>query len=273
VIERNSDLPIIDELGTEFQALMTTAYAAEGEPFGDRHTARRRAPLPAAPPARERGAQARRIGRRAAIMLVLICLVGGVAFAAFRGGDRSGGHAHTAPALLGRDPGGAWSFSVYRDEGRLCTVFGPRGGELSGNCGAAPRRGRLRAESAIAGGYRYVFGVSGAGVERVSATLGVMPHPRAPRDLGAGPDRPQSAREKVRAPVDPDAARDAGFPARNGWFVLDLGPVHGAGQSASPAVLTPLTRRGHRAGPSYVDCSLGVIAPACRRRIESAARG
>jgi hypothetical protein len=55
--------------------------------------------------------------------------------------------------------------------------------------------------------------------------------------------------------------------------VLDLGPVAGGGQSTAPAVVTPLTRHGHRVGPPYVDCSLGVLAPACVRRIESAAHG
>jgi hypothetical protein len=260
-MERNPDLPILDELGAELEALARTASATEA----DRHTARRRAPAPASRGARERRAQARRIGRRAAIVLVLICLVGGVAFAALRGGGGSGGRAHTTPALLGRDPGGAWSFSAYRDEGRLCTVFVPRGGELSGNCGPAPGRGRLRAESAIAAGRRYVFGVTGPGVERVSASL-----------EGAGaarPDTRRSASSDTRAPVDRGAASDAGFPAGNRWFVIDLGPVRRGGQPAAPAVVTPLTRQGHRVGPSYVDCSLGVIAPACRRRIESAAAG
>ncbi len=128
---RNPDLPILDELGAELEGLMASAFAAEGErvpPATDGHTARRRAPL--APPRRagERGAQARRIARRAAIVLVLVCLVGGVAFAALHGGGGSGGQSHTAPTLLGRDAGGAWSFSVYRDEGMLCTVFTPRGG-------------------------------------------------------------------------------------------------------------------------------------------------
>jgi hypothetical protein len=264
----NPDLPILDELGAEFEALARAAFAAEGERIAavdDRHTARRRAPAPPPSGARERGAQARRIGRRAAIMLVLICLVGGVAFAALRGGGDSGGHAHTTPALLGRDAGGAWSFSVYRDEGRLCTVFVPRGGELSGNCGAAPDQGRLRAGSAIAAGRRYVFGVAGSGVARASASLAEADAARRGASrTGATP---------VQRPVDPGAANDAGFPAGDGWFVLDLGPIHRVGQPAAPAVVTPLTRHGHRAGPPYVDCSLGVIAPACARRIESAARG
>jgi hypothetical protein len=258
-----TDLPILDELGLEFGALVEAAFAADGRP--DRHTVRRRAAAPPSSARRERGAQARRIGRRAAIVLVLICLVGGVALAALRGGDGSGARANTTPALLGHDAGGAWTFSVYRDGGRLCTVFVPRGGELSGSCGAAPGRGRLRAGSAIAGGHRYVFGVAGREVERASVSVSEAD------SVTRGTWRTGAA--GVRRPVDPSAASDAGLPPGDGWFVLDLGPIKGGEQSAAPAVVVPLTRHGHRVGPPYVDCSLGVLAPACVRRIESAARG
>lgn len=256
----NPDLPILDELGAEFEMLAKSAWAAEI----DLHTVRRRAPLPPMRGPGERGAQARRIGRRASIVLVLVCLVGGVAFAALRGGDGSGGHAHTTPALLGHDAGGAWTFSVYRNGGRLCTVFVPRGGELSGSCGAAPGHGRLRAGSAVAAGHRYVFGVAGPEVERASISLSEAGVARATWRTGAA---------EVRRPVDPHAAQDAGLPAGDSWFVLDLGPVRRGDDAATPAVVIPLTGHGHRAGPPYVDCSLGVLSPACVRRIESAARG
>jgi hypothetical protein len=254
---RNPDLPILDELGAEFEAMVSAAEI-------DRHTPRRRLPATPYRSTRERGAQARRVGRRAAIVLVLVCLVGGVAFASLNGGG-SGEHFHTAPTPLGHAADGAWSFSAYRDEGRLCTVFVPRGGELSGNCGGAPAHGRVRAGSAIAGGHRYVFGVAGQGVERVSTKVGEGNLVGADRRAGAAP---------VHAPIDRHAASDAGFPAADGWFVLDLGPVHGAtDRPGAPAVVVPLDRHGDRAGPAYVDCSLGVIAPACKRRIEAAAAG
>ena len=48
---RDPDLPILEELGAEFTAMVESAYAAEG------HGVRRRASLPK----RERGAQARRM--------------------------------------------------------------------------------------------------------------------------------------------------------------------------------------------------------------------
>jgi hypothetical protein len=288
VIERNHDLPILDELGAEFEAMVSAAWAGEPDDAlatvtalrprvemprdqvrppadaPDRHTARRRLPATPSRAARERGSQMRRVGRRAAIVLVLVCLIGGVAFAALNGGGSSD-HSHTAPTSLGRAGDGAWSFSAYRDEGRLCTVFVPRGGELSGNCGVAPVHGQVRAGSAIAGGRRYVFGVAGPGVGRVSASLGEGRTDGAGRRTGAA---------AVHDPVDRDAAGDAGFPAADGWFVLDLGPVHDmAGHPGAPAVVVPLDRMGRRAGPAYVDCSLGVIGPACKRRIEAAATG
>ncbi len=279
--ERNPDLPILDEIGVEFEALASAAWAAEaegipegatgaaaarlpiddGRPDPDRHTARRRLPATPSRATRERRSQARRVGRRAAILLVLVCLVGGAAFAALRGGD-SDGQGHTAPTQLGRPGDGAWTFSAYRDEGKLCTVFVPRGGELSGSCGDAPAAGHVRADSAVAGGRRYVFGVAGPDVARVSTALDASSESRAAWATAVG---------DVHAPLDRAAASEAGFPAGAGWFVLDLGPVRGSGHA--PAVVTPLTRRGHRAGPAYVDCSLGIIGPACRRRIEAAAAG
>jgi hypothetical protein len=122
----------------------------------------------------------------------------------------------------------------------------------------------VRAGSAIAGGHRYVFGVAGQGVERVSTKLDGGHLVGAGRRGGAAP---------VHAPVD-HAAAAAGFPTLDGWFVLDLGPVHGAtDHPGAPAVVVPLDRRGDHSGPAYVDCSLGVIAPACKRRIEAAAAG
>lgn len=268
---RNADLPILDELGAEFEAMVSAAWAGEKEdqgvtraaPAAAGHAPRRRLPATPTRVTRERGAQARRVGRRAAIVLLLVCLIGGVAFAALNGGG-SGDQAHTAPTVLGRAGDHAWSFSAYRDEGRLCTVFVPRGGELSGNCGAAPERGQVRAGSAVAGGRRYVFGVSGAGVAHVSASL----------DDGHSQAGRSQASHAVRSPVDRGAATDAGFPAGDGWFVVDLGPVHGtAGEPGAPAVVVPLDRKGRRAGPAYVDCSLGVLNSACKRRIEAAAAG
>ena len=65
---RNPDLPILDELGAEFEAMVSAAEIDAPH-----------APAVACPPprrraTRERGAQARRVGRRAAIVLVLVCL-------------------------------------------------------------------------------------------------------------------------------------------------------------------------------------------------------
>jgi hypothetical protein len=282
VIERNPDLPILDEIGAEFEAMVSAAWAAEAEgiPTGDstpatvptsatapadepdRHTARRRLPATPSRATRERRSQARRVGRRTVILLVLVCLVGGAAFAALRGGSTD--HGHTSPTQLGRADDGTWTFSTYRDEGKLCTVFVPKGGELSGSCGDTPAPGHVRAGSAVAGGRRYVFGVTGPGVARVTTTLDESGEDRATWTTAGG---------SVRPPLDRAAASGAGFPAGDGWFVVDLGPVSATGQAAAPAVVTPFTRHGHRTGPAYVDCSLGIIGPACKQRIEAAAAG
>jgi hypothetical protein len=266
---RNPDLPILDEIGAELATLLAaegatdartadaTAASRPSEPTRDRHAARHRTTSMPSRLRRERGAQASRIGRRAAIVLVLVCLVGGVAFAALRGGG-SGTPSHTSPTRLGRAADGAWSLSVYRDGGRLCTVFVPSGGELSGRCGTAPGHGDVWAQSAVAGGRRYVFGIAGPGVAKVEAEL----------DPSSG-----SAKRRAHVPADAGAAHDAGFPADDRWFVFDLGSTGGSGRAHSPALVTPLDESGQPAGAPYMDCSLGVIGTECRRRIEHTAAG
>jgi hypothetical protein len=271
VSERNPDLPILDEIGAQLATLLATEETEAGgrstgsvppsiAPGADRHAARKRSGAAPSRARRERGAQASRIGRRAAIVLVLVCLVGGVAFAALRGGG-SGKPAHTAPERLGRATDGAWTLSVYRDGGRLCTVFVPRGGELSGRCGTAPGRGEVWAQSAIAGGDRYVFGIGGVGVAKVEASLEEAGVSRATWSTAAG---------RAQSPADAEAARAAGFPAGDSWFVFDLGSAR-PGREHAPATVVPLDRSGHRAGAPYMDCSLGVIGSECRRRIERSA--
>ncbi len=118
--------------------------------------------------------------------------------------------------------------------------------------------------SAIAAGHRYGFGVAGAAVDGASVSLS-----GAAARRGRGPLAGATA---VQPPVDPGAASDAGLPAGDGWFVLFLGPVAHGAEACASAVVNPLTRHGHRAGPPYVDCSLGVLSPACRQRIDSPAR-
>ncbi len=253
----NPDLPILDELGAEFEAMVSAAWArrgrsraGEGEPEPIRRrergaasasptarpTAMRLAVAPRTPSraTRERGAQARRVGRRAAIVLVLVCLSAASPSPPCTAAARTT-TAHTAPTPLGRAADGAWSFSAYRDEGRLCTVFVPRGGELSGNCGEAPgpragaRRERDRRRSTATSSASPGRGRAGLDLARRSALRGatggpawpasVPPSTATPRATRASPPPTAgscstSARSTARRPPGAPGGRHPARPAR-----------------------------------------------------------
>jgi hypothetical protein len=238
----NPDLPILDEIGRELEQLA-------GAP--------RTAPAPSAS-ARRRGAHAgsrrtARVTRRAAIVLVLLCLVGGVALAARFAGGEDGTPAHTAPTLLGRAGGGAWHVSAYRDQDRLCFLLATPGSALTSDCGTEPAAGGVRATSLSAGERRLVAGLAGPRVAAVAVRVGG-----------------RHARAETHAAADPGAATAAGVPAGSRWFVVALPSVGGAA-GRDPALVTPLDRDGKLVGEPYLDCSLGVVGSACERRIRAAA--
>lgn len=243
----NPDLPILDELGAEFAAMVDADFAASP---GRRHGERphQRARLPQVAPRPRRGAH--RVARRVAILLVLLCLIGGVALAAHFGAGAGQKDAHTAPTVIGQDTGGRWRLSAYRDRGRICLLFSA-GGELTERCGQ-PGLSRLQVTSAIADGHRYVVGLAPPRVRAVAVQV-----------AGA------SATAATGPVADPDAADGAGVPRAARWFVVPIDP--GAAQLQAPAAVVALDGRGHRLGPAYADCSLGGIDAACQRRIRARA--
>lgn len=258
----NPDLPILDELREELEALAAAEPVNGNGRHGSVHprpvrrephpAPRERQRMPAASPApRRRRGQAPRVARRATIVLVLLCLIGGVALAARFGASGRDVPAHTAPALLGRAASGEWRLSAYRDRGRLCFYFAAPSGELSSDCGAEPAADGLRATSVVDGGRRFVVGLAGPHVAAIT--------------LAAGPARGGSA---TRRPLDLDAAAASGVPAGARWFVIDL-DAGSAGRA--PALVTPLDGDGQPLGAPFADCSLGVIGAACERRIRAAA--
>jgi hypothetical protein len=236
----SQDLPILDELGREFRALV----AAE---LGAHRPERARLPQRARPSKRERGAH--RIARRATVVLVLLCLVGGVALAARFGVGSSGNSLHTSPTLLGRSGTQGWSVSAYRDRGRLCLLF-HRGADLTSQCGSLLAPDRLRATSLLTGDHRFVVGLSGPGVAAVTVKVGG-----------------QRASRPARRAGDPAAARSAHIPGGTRWFAVPLPP-----RLKGPATVLGHDSHGSASGPAYVDCSLGVTSPLCERAIRARAR-
>jgi hypothetical protein len=257
---RNPDLPILDELEVELHALLdahrrtaegarsaedaTTGAvgappgkraAAAGAAVGGRSGAERHA-------ARRRRLPTRRVLRRAAVALVLICLVGTVALAA-RSGPGGGPAADTRPVELGagRTGGETWRLSAYRHHRRLCVMLAVGGGVTS-DCGPALGPHAVRATSLLSPARRYVAGLAGPRVAQVLVRV------------GGG---------RVVAPTHRDRA------SGRRWFVVALaaGPAaHGV-----PATVVPRDRAGRALGPAALDCSLGVVGSACERVAEQRA--
>src|SRR5262249_41274599 len=205
---QDSKLPILEELGAEFSRLVEVelgraAISANG------HERRQRARLPQRPPAR-RASGARRVARRAVVVLVLLCLVGGIALAARFASD-GGVPANTKPATLAAAD--SWRLLGYRDEGRLCLLFAS-GGELGGECGAAPRPDGVRATSLALPQRRFVLGLAGSRVKRVEVRIGA-----------------RSSLVRTRRPSA--AGRAAGVPADVRWFVAST--AGGGPLSSAPA--------------------------------------
>jgi len=204
---------------------------------------RRRRPVPT----RRRGAH--RVARRSAVVLVLLCLVGGVALAAQLG---SGGSkkARTSPATVAENGAAGWRLSGYRDRGRLCLLF-TVANELSNECAGPPRSDGLRFGAAVDEGRRYLAGFTGSQVRTVAVTVG---------------DNLASASTHL---AERKTAQEAGLPDRLRWFVvpLELGP----GSLRLPARVRALDDHGRQLGPAHLDCSLGVIGPDCLQQIRTRA--
>ncbi|HVY77494.1 MAG TPA: hypothetical protein VG898_03210 [Solirubrobacterales bacterium] len=249
-----SDLPILDELREEFLALATEIAATEDP------TPRAR---PAAPRARRgdhaeqpprfasssrRSGRSRRIARRTATVLALLCLVGGVAVAA-RFGQNDAPPAHTDPARLAHSASQGWQIFAYRDKDRECVLLVADGDPASA-CGPSLANDGLLVSSVVGERGRLAFGLTGP------AVVSVLVHSGSHRI------------ETRTSPGGTNAAAAAGVPDGTRWFVASLGD----GERFRPVRVSGLDRAGERTGRSVLDCSLGPIGPACARTIEDRAQ-
>jgi hypothetical protein len=251
------DVPILDELGAEFRELV--AFELGGSAAAPRvvQPAPRVGPAPR-PDARpkasthrrhRRRTRAPRIARRAAIVLVLVCLVGTGALAARVGLGGHGVPSDSDPVVLGDV--GQVELSAHRHAGRLCLLLALEG-ELSDQCGTPPPRRGLRAGSIVAGG-RVVAGFAGAAVARVRVEIGG-----------------RATVVATRVPADPGAASAAGVPTGVRWFASE---IHLAGRAQiAPARLVPLDRTGRRLSAPVLDCSASVVGGACEHIARRAAQ-
>lgn len=234
---RNPDLPIIDELRAEMRERMIDAELRELRV--DIARPRRSAPTPPAPnPSRLEFTG--RVTRRSVVLVALLCLLAGVAFAQF--GTEGGPPAHTRPDLLGESMGAA--VSAYRDEDRLCLLVDAGAPAPSAECGFDLADAGLRVTSVLVAGRRFVAGISGRDVQAVQ--VAVDGHRR---------------RVATHPPLDPEGAAVAGVPAGVRWFAASVG----VGVGRAPARLLALGHRGRRIGAVILDCSLRIVGRPCRR--------
>ena len=233
----NDDLPILDELGAEYGALVERELRAAA----DRAVPARREHAPLRRDRRGRSPQARRVARRVPVTVGLLFLLTTTALAArslVAGEDTP---PDTRPAMLGADARAGWSLSAHRHDGRLCLSF-VAGGALADACPGAPAPGGVRPLSTVTPERRYVVGAAGPQVDRVVV-----------RADG------RTARVRTHPAVDEAAAHRAGTAPGTRWFVAAL-PARTA---LSPARVQPVTAGGRASGPAVLDCSLGSDDPAC----------
>lgn len=181
-VQRNQDLPILDELRAELRERVREQERRAA------HSGRRRS----------RGF-ARRVTRRSVVILAMLSLVAGVALARLETGSSA---RHTDPRPLGSAAGA--TISGYRDEGRLCFLLSVAGRTVA-DCGGVPGAHDLRVLSARARARRYVFGLTGSKVHTILVRVdGQQQHVPA------------------HPPRHPDAAREAEVPAGLRWFVATV---------------------------------------------------
>jgi hypothetical protein len=190
-----------------------------------------------------------RITRRSLTLVALICLIGASAFGAdriFSGGAPNPNVVHQGPLVAvasGHAGPDAWSLRLYRREADVCRVLVVAETESS-RCAPAPGARSLAATSVVSPLRRYVFGLSGDGVARVSVRVGSSTQTVATHALDTA---------RVGAAGLPDGVR---------WFVAVL--ERPAGATNPPALVRGIDAEHRTLGPARVSCVETSEAESCR---------
>jgi hypothetical protein len=183
---------------------------------------------------------ASRIARRSLILVVLLCLIGASAYGArevFSGGGPNLTVARQGPSALlatGHSGADSWWLRSYKREGDLCRVLVVSGSSESSRCAPAPGPRSVSSTSMVSPSRRYVFGMAGGDVARVSVRVGGS-------TLVVPTHAPNSAR-----------ARAAALGSGVRWFLAILDRP--SGNSNPPALVRGLDARGHALGAASVSC-------------------
>jgi hypothetical protein len=239
-------LPFLAELEAEITRAAEERLAVPAAPPT-------RAPAPSTPAASEYRAARRsswrplaRIPRRAAVLALLVCLVGAMAPAAVRIFDGGNGRAGTSErAIVDRsarpEPR---ELTLHVQRGELCpTLVLP--GTVDTSCVPVPPANGGIARSAVSPFTRYVYGIVGTDVDAVEVRVGARTQRAATRPLPAAAARLEGARD-LR------------------WYLVTLDRP--GGRSDPIAFVRLYTREQGRPGARLVDCSLGQIDERCPAR-------
>lgn len=190
-----------------------------------------------------------RIARRSLTLVALLCLIGASAYGAhkvFSNGAPNLTVTHQGQSALlasGHTGADSWSLRFYRREGDLCRVFVVANSSESSRCAPAPGPQSVLPTSVVSPLRRYVFGLAGGDVTRVSVRVGGS-------TLVVPTYMPSFARAQ---------AVDLGSGAR--WFLAIL--QRPAGNSDPPALVRGLDARGRALGPARVSCVESAEAQHC----------
>jgi hypothetical protein len=206
-----------------------------------------------APGRSKRGTGApRRVLRRVAALAGILCVIGGAAIAG-RSHNGRPAPATSSPTVIGAGAaaGTSWQLSAYRHQGALCQLFLTDGVQSSA-CGSRLGVAGVRATSTLDGNTRFVVGLAGAQVRRVSVRVGSHSDTVAARQV------PRAAGSRAR------------LPAGLRWFVVALDRDQ---QTATqPAFAQPLDSTGRRLHRAYLDCTIGQGTVPCLTLAEREAR-
>ena len=239
-IRYDPELPFLADLEQHVRAHAERALA----PAPARARAARIAPRP-----RPWSPLAARIGRRTAILVGLLSLLGASAFGAravfFDGAQNPIVVHQRAFALVasGHDAGDRWTLNLYARGGNLCRALLVAGQLESSRCAPAPNPRGLGVSSLASARHSYVFGVAGSRVRALRVHAGPTTLTVATRSLG-------DAR-----------ARAAGLSSATRYFLAIL--ARPPGHEDPPAIVTPLDAVHRPLGKPRVSCLREAGPPPC----------
>jgi hypothetical protein len=233
------ELPFLHELERDLRRSAERAMRVHGHRPTERSAARPRTVIATSGATRRRGSLPR-VARRSLTLVALLCLIGASAYGASQALSgsapnptvvRQGAFVSVTAGHAGSD---RWSLRLYSRGAGLCRVLVVAETESS-RCAPPPGSNGLGVTSVVSPLRRYLFGVTGSAVARVSVRAG------------------DTSQIVTTHPLDSTRARAAGLPVTTRWFVAIVRRPVGGPEPA--ALVSGLDSAGKRMGLPRVDCA------------------